>query len=281
MSDKSLPSCLRRFLRVVTTCAIGLTTSFAALAADLPDAAPDALARTSIAELGSRLRVGDLVFIRVSALPFRRVASATGSWTNHVGIVIDVSGPEPVIGESTFPVSRATSLSRFVHRSEAGRVGVARLNVPLTSGQQRAVLQAAKSRMGVMYDTGFDLHSKRQFCSRYVREVVAEATGTRLGEVEDFSTLLMRNPDTELGFWKVWYFGRIPWQRQTVTPASVLQSRDLHAVFDGYATPQPRLADSAQNFHQGRIWMPCLCVSARADVSHGPVGNCDRARCAA
>jgi hypothetical protein len=35
------------------------------------------------------LQVGDLVFIRVPHKPFREVAAATGSWTNHVGIVVD------------------------------------------------------------------------------------------------------------------------------------------------------------------------------------------------
>ena len=196
---------------------------------------PGQLAQTNIKELASGMAVGDVVFIRVSALPFKKVASATESWTNHVGVVIDVSGPEPVVGESTFPISKATPLSRFVSRSEDGRVEVSRLNTPLTPQQQVAVLHSAQKRMGIFYDTGFNLHSKRQFCSRYVREVLGEATGTQIGEVENFSTLLARNPKVDLVFWKVWYFGNIPWQRDTVTPASLLQSPSLHSVFDGNA----------------------------------------------
>lgn len=86
-----------------------------------------------------------------------------------------------------------------------------------------------------MYDTGFDLHSRRQFCSRYVREVIEEATGIQVGEVETFAGLLSRKPQTELGFWRVWYFGQIPWQRETVTPASLLRSPGLVPVFDGAA----------------------------------------------
>jgi hypothetical protein len=54
------------------------------------------------------MKVGDLVFIRVGVRPFLEVADATDSWTNHVGIVVDTSGAEPVIGESTFPLSRRT-----------------------------------------------------------------------------------------------------------------------------------------------------------------------------
>lgn len=192
-------------------------------------------AATTVRALAPSLNVGDVVFIRVAARPFREVAAATGSWTNHVGIVTDVSGEEPLIAESTFPLSRTTKLSKFVARSEAGRVAVARLKVPLTSEQQQHIVAAAERRRGVFYDTGFDLHSRRQFCSRYVREVVAEATGIRLGEVETFATLLSRQPRTELGFWRLWYFGQIPWQRETVTPASLLHSAELVPVFDSSA----------------------------------------------
>lgn len=186
-------------------------------------------------DLARRARVGDVVFIRVSARPFREVSAATGSWTNHVGIVIDVDRAEPLIGESTFPLSRTTTWSEFIARSEAGRVAIARLPAELTAEQQRRVRSAADQRATIFYDTGFNLHSERQFCSRYVREVVFDALGVTLGQVETFADLLERRPQANLGFWKVWYFGRIPWQRQTVTPASVLESPELTLVFDGVA----------------------------------------------
>ena len=188
---------------------------------------------TPIHSLATTLHVGDVVFIRVSAKPFREVAIATGSWTNHVGIVIDTDGEEPLIGESTFPFSRTTTLSRFVTRSEGGHVAVARLKVPLTSQQRRQVFTAANQRSGILYDTGFNIHSHRQFCSRYVREVLNEATGINIGEVETFATLLSRRPETDLSFWRVWYFGHIPWERKTVTPASLLHSPELQLIFDG------------------------------------------------
>ena len=94
------------------------------------------LAAEPVGDLGKSLQVGDIVFTRVGAYPFRKVAEATGTWTNHVGIVLDVSGPEPVIGESRFPFSGSTTLSRFVARSAGGRVAVMRLPTPLTPAQQ-------------------------------------------------------------------------------------------------------------------------------------------------
>lgn len=195
------------------------------------ETAPPAISQAALA---TQLQVGDLVFIRVAALPFRKVSETTGSWTNHVGIVVTTDGAEPIIAESTFPLSKRGGLARFLGRSEGGRVEISRLNSPLSAVQQKTLALAAQKRMGILYDTGFDLHSSRQFCSRFVHEVVQEATGIEVGQVETFSSMLARNPNTELGFWRLWYFGSIPWQRETVTPASVLSSPQVHPVFDGY-----------------------------------------------
>jgi hypothetical protein len=184
--------------------------------------------------LGRQLKLGDAVFIQVRLLPFRKVAETTLSWTNHVGIVIGFSEGEPVIAEGRVPLSGTTSWARFVRRSDNGRVAMARLKTPL-SAEQRALLPiAARKRYRVLYDTGFNLHSRRQFCSRFVREVIDEATGIKLGKVERFCDLLARNPEADRKFWRLWYLGAIPWQRETVTPASLLRDERLHVYFDGH-----------------------------------------------
>ena len=226
-----------RRLGTIAALFVGLAAAGAstgALASD--DIAAPALAVRPVAELGKSLAVGDIVFTRIGAYPFRKVAEATGTWTNHVGIVLDVSGKEPVIGESRFPFSGSTTLSRFVARSAGGRVAVMRLPTPLTPAQQVAIVAAAAQREHVFYDTGFDNRSHRQFCSRYVREVLLQGAGVEVGQVETFRTLLAHAPQADVGFWRVWYFGCIPWQRETVTPASVLHSPGLKTVFDGTAT---------------------------------------------
>lgn len=187
----------------------------------------------SVSVLGSRLKVGDVVFIRIDVKPFREVADATNSWTNHVGIVVDVSGSEPLIGESKLPWSRTTPLSDFIARSKNGRISVARLKDELTPEQELRVVAAAQRRNGILYDTGFDLYSRRQFCSRYVHEILLEATGASVGDVETFAHLLAGRPDANVGFWKAWFLGSIPWNRETVTPASLLRSPTLKTVFDG------------------------------------------------
>ena len=178
------------------------------------------------------LHIGDLVFIRVTARPFLEVASATNSWTNHVGVVVDNCGDDPLIAESTFPFARTTLLTHFLERSDHGRCVVARLIAPLNDTHRRVLKTAVVRRLGTFYDTGFNIRSRRQFCSRFVREVINEATNIQLGEVETFATLLRHNAEPNLSFWRLWYFGRIPWQRCTVTPASLLRSPNVRVIFD-------------------------------------------------
>src|SRR5262249_32148423 len=144
--------------------AIVLSSPVLASASSDETAAPDE--RITIRALAGQLVIGDVVFIRVDAKPFREVAAATGTWTNHVGIVVDTSGDEPLIAESTFPLSRSTRLTSFIARSEKGRVAVRRLPRPLNADEVQRVREAVSRRTGIFYDTGFDLHSRREFCSR-------------------------------------------------------------------------------------------------------------------
>ncbi len=232
-------------MRDAMICKFHHSSAFAALvtasvhgSASTRSAEPSVLPVADLQALPPTLKVGDAVFIRVAFRPFEEVAIVTQSWTNHVGIVVDVSGSEPVIAESAFPWSRLTPLSRFVERSRDQRFAVSRLNEALTPEKQKGIEASARRRLHVRYDTGFDLHSRAQFCSRFVREVLQEGAGRSVGDVETFETLLLRNPNAHVAFWRVWYFGRVPWARETVTPASVLRSPIMHLVFDGTARPE-------------------------------------------
>ncbi|GAA5165974.1 YebB family permuted papain-like enzyme [Viridibacterium curvum] len=178
------------------------------------------------------LQIGDLVFIRIPVLFFRKVADTTASWTNHVGIVTGQKDGVWQVAESCVPFARQRSFDAFVARSENRRYCIRRLPVPLDADQQQRLQQAVARRLGTLYHTGFALHSRRQFCSKFVHEVLREACGIRVGRIETFAQLLGRNPDAQLGFWRLWFFGRIPWRRETITPASELSCPHMTTVFD-------------------------------------------------
>jgi len=190
-------------------------------------------------ELERSLRPGDIVFTRILQPPFIQIAAATGTWTNHVGIVVGFNRFGAVVAESRLPLSCRTRFTNFVRRSAEGRVAVLRLPRPLSEEEIQRLQRAARRRLGRVYDTGFNLRSRRQFCSRFVCEVLRESTGVAVGEVMTFRELLERNPETDLTLWKAWYFGRIPWERTTITPGSLYVHPSLEVVFDGALVGRP------------------------------------------
>ncbi len=75
-------------------------------------------------------------------------ANITMSWTNHVGIIVEVSGKEPLIAENRLPFSGKNSWSRFVKRSDQGGVAITQLPDLLDQMQQSKLKLAADKRVG-------------------------------------------------------------------------------------------------------------------------------------
>ncbi|HWY24804.1 MAG TPA: YiiX/YebB-like N1pC/P60 family cysteine hydrolase [Nevskia sp.] len=176
------------------------------------------------------LQNGDIVFIATRGFLFRKVARATGSKASHVGIAFKDPQRGWVVAESAIPRSRYSPLERFLARSDERWFVVRRLGRELTTEEVQKLRAACDARMGQWYHTGFKFDSARMFCSKFVHEAYREALGLDIGTVETFSELLHRNPEEKLGFWKWWFFGRIPWARRTITPASQLESPLLRTV---------------------------------------------------
>jgi hypothetical protein len=183
----------------------------------------------------ANLQIGDIVFIRIANFLYRRVAEATQSWTSHVGMIVERRGSEWIVAESAVPRSRYCPLSRFLKRSEAGQCSIKRLKTPLDAGALERLQAGAARRMGKWYHLGFKLDSSRQFCSKFIYEIYQEALGVKIGTLESFRQLLGKNPNNPLLFWKVWFCGWIPWERQTITPASQYESELLETVYENSA----------------------------------------------
>lgn len=188
--------------------------------------------RAMAAAIKDRLCEGDLIFISVPIPPFTLVARASGGWVNHVGIVFrnDSGGWE--VHESTVPWSRRCTLARFITRSENGKVAVRRLRRPLKPEELFRMRQASAARMGRPYHFGFNLHGRWQFCSKFVHEVYREALGIRIGREQTFAEIVHENPGQSLTFWRLWFFGRIPMHRRTVTPESLYRDEKLMTVLE-------------------------------------------------
>lgn len=184
--------------------------------------------------VASRPAIGDIVFIRIGGPVFSRVAVTTGSWTSHVGIIVDRQNGDWLVAESGIPFVRKTPLRKFLDRSENQEFSIRRLKTEPNAAQERVMLDFANAQIGKVYSLGFNLKSKDTFCSKFVHDVVYAGTHQSIGEVETFDHLLHSNPDTPLSFWRVWFFGFIPWQRTTITPASELVSPLLKPVIQNH-----------------------------------------------
>lgn len=175
---------------------------------------------------------GDIVFTCIGASLFREVSTASRCWCNHVGIITGYHGDDYQVAESRIPLSGVITLSAFIQRSAGQRYAVRRLQGGLTVEQKLAVMQQVPTRLHKLYHTGFDYECSRQFCSKFVFDIYRDALGVQVGSVETFGQLLKNNPGADLLFWRFWFLGAIPWDRKTVTPASLWQHPGLEGIYD-------------------------------------------------
>ncbi|MEX0425801.1 YebB family permuted papain-like enzyme [Providencia rettgeri] len=175
--------------------------------------------------------VGDVVFTSIGTELFRQIASASLCWSNHVGMIVGHNGEDYLVAESRVPLSTTTTLSRFIARSSDNRYSVRRFSHTLTSEQKSALVAEVPDRLNKFYHTGFNYESSRQFCSKFVFDIYQSALSVQIGELETFKELLTKNPNAKLNFWKLWFIGQIPWERKTVTPASLWHNPELSLIY--------------------------------------------------
>ena len=188
-------------------------------------------------ELKHSLRVGDIVFISIDTFLYRRVAASTQSWTSHVGMISSKSADEWIVAESRIPRCGYCGLEKFINRSMNGDYSIKRLKRELTTEELNKMDHEIRARLGQFYHLGFNYDSKRQFCSKFVYDIYKNATGVEIGKLETFEALLQKQKDYPLGFWKLWYFGRIPWKRRTISPGNLYESADLETVDERITKP--------------------------------------------
>ncbi|MCS5622604.1 MAG: hypothetical protein NZ735_01405, partial [Candidatus Marinimicrobia bacterium] len=56
-----------------------------------------------------------------------------------------------------------------------------------------------------------------------------------------FKSLLKQNPNQDLSFWRVWFWGFIPWDRKTITPDSQYKSERLETIYENNLFPVKNL----------------------------------------
>lgn len=192
-----------------------------------------------------KYEVGDVVFTTIGTHLFGQISEASQCWSNHVGIIIGHDGSDYLVAKSRVPLSTTTTLARYIARSSCQRYAIKRLAGGLDESQKIALIEQVPSRLHKLYHTGFNYNSSRQFCSKFVFDIYKQALSISIGNIESFSDLLSGNPNAKLTFWKFWFLGSIPWERKTVTPASLWHHPNLVLIdAKGIETPQPEMAET-------------------------------------
>lgn len=185
------------------------------------------LAKTHLVE-------GDLIFLAIDNYIFKNIARMSNSWVSHVGIATRNQAGEWTVLESTIPQAKRTPLCHYLARTKDARFAIRRLYRPLAAVESQAVIAFAEGKLGTGYDTGFNFNSDRQFCSKLVYQAYLDATGMEIGRKETFDDLRKAHPEIDYTFAEVWFFGNIPWERVTVTPASQYEDQDLFTIVESY-----------------------------------------------
>lgn len=181
---------------------------------------------------GSAVQEGDLIFLDIPIFVFRNVAKSTRTWTSHVGIVFKDDNGQWLVSESKIPLSKEVPLCQYLQASSEYLFEIKRFHRPLRQAEITQLRNTADSMLGRVYDLGFDFDSKKLFCSKFVY-LTYQSIGIEVGKLQTFHQLLEENPGSSTVFWKWWFFGSIPWDHRTVTPASQLQDPNFVSVLKG------------------------------------------------
>ena len=184
-----------------------------------------------INDINIDLKPGDIIFISIPNFLYQQVEKGTGSRASHVGILFKDDHSNWVVAESRVPLSKYTPLSDYLRRTKDNWCCIRRPKMELLSEDVDALKEACNNRLGILYHLGFRYDSNRQFCSKFVYDAYKEAIGIEVGELDTMRNLFVKRPDTPLMFWRLWYFGFIPWGRRTVTPASQMESEALKTIY--------------------------------------------------
>lgn len=196
----------------------------------------------------SKARTGDVLFTQIDSTAIGRfvlghVAEVTSSWTSHAGIVIHENG-EILVAESTIGKgdtffdrkSRKTPICTFLEHSKENRFTLRRRPRPLTPVEDGALRIAINKRMGMAYDTGFDLDEQgTSYCSKFVYEIFNEALNTNVGRIQTLREIVdekkAQDPSYSDALVRLWFVRpQVPWCRRMVTPASQLLDPDLQTI---------------------------------------------------
>ena len=169
---------------------------------------------------------GDLVFQSLPHLDLvDAIEGVSGSPLSHCGVVMRRDNRWVVV--ESIGYVHETPLWQWTLRGRGGRVEAYRLRdiTRMNPGRLQASLTTF---MGRPYDFHYELGDDRIYCSELVYKAYDRALGLRLGRIEKLGDLNWKPFEA---FIRSMEDGKLPLEREMITPVALTQSPLMHRVF--------------------------------------------------
>ncbi len=174
-----------------------------------------------------QVRDGDLVFQTSRSRQSAAIQLATNSPYSHVGI-IEVTPKGTFVIEAIGKVTR-TRWSAWKARGEGGKVAILRPS-GLSESKIRDVLAQARGFLGRPYDVKFGWTDDRIYCSELVYKAYLRGAGVHAGRLQKVRELELGAIEQQV----VERYGKIPWELELVTPASVAEAPGFTEIYSDF-----------------------------------------------
>lgn len=178
----------------------------------------------------SKLKDGDIVFQISEFGQGKAIQLATHSKYTHCGIVFKENGTYMVY-EAVQPV-RKTPLKEWILNGSDNYYIARRLKNAQTALSPEAISkmkQKYKQFEGKNYDLYFGWSDDRIYCSELVWKLYKDATGIELGALQKLKDFDLSHPVVQAKL-KERYAGKVPYEEQVISPATIFESELLETV---------------------------------------------------
>ncbi|WP_324671669.1 YiiX family permuted papain-like enzyme [Hymenobacter sp. GOD-10R] len=183
-----------------------------------------------VADLGSQLHNGDLIFQTSTSAQSQAIQLATHSAYSHCGVLFKKENKWYVF-EAVQPVSE-TPLSAWIARGKEGHFAVKRLHdaaAVLTPTTLRHLREAGEQYRGKNYDLYFGWSDDRIYCSELLWKMYYQATKRKIGQLQNLRDFDLSHPAVQQKM-RERYGSQVPLDEKVISPVQMFNSSELVTV---------------------------------------------------
>lgn len=151
---------------------------------------------------------------------------------NLFSFIFKSNGSDGEVVEAWTPVAKRTPLSEFLAR-DSGKYIQLRLKPEYRSKQViDEVVKVADSYVGREYDYHFEESEDKIYCSELIYKAYDKGAGIPAGKIQKISDFDKKVAEA---YWREHFNGKIPWERNVISPAGLLMTDKFDVLYSGYS----------------------------------------------